>query len=224
MTWVASSNGTLSYHMEENDKTKLIGKKVTCSISIDNIIYTGMVTIINSYTYITFDLNKKMFSTNTSASSTTILLSIYHVGAPSGTTYTINYCKLELGSIATPFVSRLYAEEVSLCKRYYQKINTLGNPYPTIGMVATIANLTNCYLEIPLSVPLRTMPTCTLKGNITLFSTTNSLTYSTIESITASFVKIACTLGTVLTTTGVQMCEGKNDTNADVLLDSEIYS
>lgn len=32
----------------------------------------------------------------------------------------IKDCKLELGSVATPFVPRLYGEELSLCKRYYR--------------------------------------------------------------------------------------------------------
>lgn len=32
----------------------------------------------------------------------------------------LNWVKLEQGSIATPFIPRLYAEELALCQRYYQ--------------------------------------------------------------------------------------------------------
>lgn len=35
----------------------------------------------------------------------------------------IKNVKLELGSVATPFVPRLYAEELALCKRYYEASN-----------------------------------------------------------------------------------------------------
>lgn len=38
-------------------------------------------------------------------------------------TITIEYVKLEQGSIATPFIPRLYAEELALCQRYYQILN-----------------------------------------------------------------------------------------------------
>ena len=40
-----------------------------------------------------------------------------------GTTIKLEYIKLEQGSIATPFVPRPYAEELALCKRYYQLHN-----------------------------------------------------------------------------------------------------
>ena len=36
-----------------------------------------------------------------------------------GSSVDIEWAKLELGSVATPFVPRLYAEELALCKRYY---------------------------------------------------------------------------------------------------------
>lgn len=34
----------------------------------------------------------------------------------------IQWAKLELGEVATPYVPRLYSEELRLCKRYYQKV------------------------------------------------------------------------------------------------------
>lgn len=43
----------------------------------------------------------------------------------------IEYIKLELGDKATPFVPRLYAEELALCKRYYEVINIWGSTFVT---------------------------------------------------------------------------------------------
>lgn len=37
---------------------------------------------------------------------------------------TIEWAKLEIGSIATPFSPRPYAEELAMCQRYYEKIDT----------------------------------------------------------------------------------------------------
>ena len=45
---------------------------------------------------------------------------------PTGELYlTFKYAKLEQGSIATPFVPRLMAEEFTMCERYYQIIDNL---------------------------------------------------------------------------------------------------
>ena len=47
--------------------------------------------------------------------------------------YTIEWVKAEYGDVATPYVPRLYAEELQLCKRYYQKINCTDSTLYTIS-------------------------------------------------------------------------------------------
>ncbi|WP_061312949.1 hypothetical protein [Clostridium botulinum] len=37
----------------------------------------------------------------------------------------VEWVKLELGSVATPFIPRSYGEELALCQRYYQKIKNM---------------------------------------------------------------------------------------------------
>lgn len=37
----------------------------------------------------------------------------------------IEYAKAEIGDISTPFIPRLYSEELALCKRYYQKVTAV---------------------------------------------------------------------------------------------------
>lgn len=41
---------------------------------------------------------------------------------------TIKWCKLEQGTVATPFVPRLYAEEFALCQRFYKEVLVTGLP------------------------------------------------------------------------------------------------
>lgn len=45
-----------------------------------------------------------------------------------GRSLEIEWIKLEQGTVATPFVPRLYDEELMLCKRYYQNINLYFRP------------------------------------------------------------------------------------------------
>lgn len=83
------------------------------------------------------------------------------VTLPVGTSVELIYIKLEQGSIATPFVPRLYAQEVAECQRYYTKSDGVRIPV-TFGT-------NNLYLMIPLSVTLRAWPTVTLgKTEVTI--------------------------------------------------------
>lgn len=70
----------------------------------------------------------------------------------------IEWVKLELGEVATPYVPRLYAEEYLLCQRYYQ-ILYLGE--------ANLWQITANYLAfaMPLHHEMRTTPTVTFPTN-----------------------------------------------------------
>ena len=63
--------------------------------------------------------------------------------------FEIEYAKLELGSIATPFVPRKYTEELNLCKRYYQIIRFGGH-------CTHETHLLPCVTNFP--VPMRVVP------------------------------------------------------------------
>lgn len=64
-------------------------------------------------------------------------LAIITIEIGGSTTYAdyveIAYIKLEQGSIATPFIPRLYAEELALCERYTLKIPNSYNAYTGSG-------------------------------------------------------------------------------------------
>lgn len=79
--------------------------------------------------------------------------------------------KLEQGSIATPFVPRLYAEELALCKRYYQVISSLYlycNEYT--GSISY-------FNGIVLATPMRTIPTATFNEGSAIFQNNKEISY-----------------------------------------------
>lgn len=65
----------------------------------------------------------------------------------------ISFAKLEVGTTATPFSPRTYAEELTLCQRYYQKIR--------LHSAGTPNSSTTIYALINLPVSLRTKPSLT---------------------------------------------------------------
>lgn len=65
----------------------------------------------------------------------------------------IEYVKLEIGSIATPFSPRTYAEELALCQRYYQ---TALYEFSFFAQTTSLG-----YGHINLPVTMRTLPTAT---------------------------------------------------------------
>ena len=66
----------------------------------------------------------------------------------------IDYAKLELGEMATPFVPRPYAEELMLCQRYYQMIRFGFTGYSDN---INLANISTIYLK----ASMRIKPTIT---------------------------------------------------------------
>jgi hypothetical protein len=76
------------------------------------------------------------------------------VCATTGATFYITGVQLEKGSTATPFEQRLYGTELSLCQRYYYKLN---DSYQWSSGFANAT--TNCYLSFGFPVTMRTNPT-----------------------------------------------------------------
>ena len=83
--------------------------------------------------------------------------------------------KLEVGSVATPFIARQYGEELALCQRYYYE-GYLAEWSP----VAPWSNLYVCRVSFP--VPLRGPPTYTAISSSILYSNV-SQNVSTITNL-----------------------------------------
>ena len=110
-TSTPSSNATITQLLETGLKS---GNKYTLSASVNDIIHI-----------MTFDgqVDKSEGILSYAKSATTIphdriMFSISNNDI-------VNWVKLEVGSIATPFIPRLYAEEFTMCERYYQIIDNL---------------------------------------------------------------------------------------------------
>lgn len=78
---------------------------------------------------------------------------------------TIEWAKLEEGEVATPYVPRLYAEELQLCKRYYYVTNSSKGTAD--GYVMGISDNGQSLAQIfEFPVEMRVRPTVTIKSPI----------------------------------------------------------
>ena len=102
-------------------------------------------------------------------------------------TLDIEWIKIELGSVATPFVPRLYAEELALCKRYYEVSND-------DCLISGVKQHTSYITEYKYDVGKRVSPTiecgnAATKGQMYLFAP-NNLKLVTPKTITPDTKKV----------------------------------
>ena len=110
----------------------------------------------------------------TRAGGTTLAL-----GANVGETIQFTGIQVEVGSQATPFEHRSFAEELALCQRYFFQINGTGTEYATMGAGQMYQTTTFLgYFKTP--GPMRARPS---------FSLNNSLSKSNFSVITAGAVR-----------------------------------
>lgn len=103
----------------------------------------------------------------------------FHLNTQKNTTILFNFLKLEFGEVATICMPRLYAEELTLCKRYYQ---TIGNYQIYLCRYHFNAMFSLVFEE------MRIAPTVTITGadgfstdvfvNAVVSSTTNTLHFN----------------------------------------------
>jgi hypothetical protein len=142
----------LVYSFEDADWEKLEGNTVTLSYSVDNEIKAQTFTMENDDTY------PKSLA--------------FFVDYGNKTEFTINWVKLELGSSATPFVPRPFAEELAMCQRYFEKsynyTDAPGTPSPDGdgSITQTVPAAANVYVPFRFKVVKRVKPTITLYDNV----------------------------------------------------------
>ena len=123
---VASGNIMLSQYIEDSEI--LFGKTITLSVNINDEIYSATGTTDDDYSVVTTDkiiLLKEISSLFYIRVIWDKARQAFRVDigcTPSIGSLVLKYAKLEIGSIATKFVPRSYAEEFEMCQRYYQKI------------------------------------------------------------------------------------------------------
>ena len=79
-------------------------------------------------------------------------------------TFDVTGMQLEVGPQATPFEHRTYAEELQLCKRYFQRFAGSGDHY-MFGFTRAESNTARTGIVVP--VPMRTAPTIACDGSRT---------------------------------------------------------
>ena len=109
-------------------------------------------------------------------------------------TFEITGVQLEVGSVATDFEHRSFAQELELCKRYYQQINGDSGDYT--GFSAYSESATSMRVPVKLHPPMRAAFTLSKSGTFRFQGATNDSADSsaafTLEGVNTSFN--ACTI------------------------------
>ena len=100
-----------------------------------------------------------------------------------GATFELTGVQLEVGTQATAFEHRTYAEEIQLCKRYYQRLPGYGDHY-MFGLARAESN--SARTGIPVPVPMRAAPTVACNGSRTFKDGYNSESTDTPTIVSSS--------------------------------------
>lgn len=232
------TSSNVRYFMTDEQVKRLAGKKYT--LTIDAEVDTDLTVLVGAFNAITISGNqgtKKTLYANTRQK----LSWNFEINYNSGTTghiqamrfSTVGWTgtlkiygiKLELGEVATPFVPRPYGEELTLCQRYYQKLNRGGSPYYTVGSDVGRGS-TTCYVQKALSIIMRSIPTVTINGSWRATTGSNHVVVNSIASDASTntdILSIRCTLASTISNGSIFVLQGSNDKNANIELDAEIY-
>lgn len=155
ITLSESSSGSLRQYFEI-PRAQLIGKTFTLSCWIKGPAgASASIDIADASTgAVALDGTWQKFiktATLTSTSTSSLFVSVMRNGNTPGEYY-VSDVKLECGSIATPFVPRLYGEELAACQRYLQVFDSYslktGSAYTSKAI----------YLVYPLFAAMRAKP------------------------------------------------------------------
>ena len=92
------------------------------------------------------------------------------VTTTAGATWQITDCQLEVGTNASDFEHRSYAEEFKLCQRYYQRIDCTQSSFNYLGMLQAYASTAvfGFISPYPDHGILRTRPTVAQSGDFSV--------------------------------------------------------
>lgn len=167
------SDGFLNLHQKIEITPTRIDEKVTVSAKIDGEVFVGTTSkILSSYSNGENDVlyNSAKFLISVSVISNYLQVNLVFKSTEG---QTIEWAKVEYGEIATPFRPRLYAEELQLCKRYYQVIaNDLSIEYYGAGYCNST---TSAIVILPHELKLRCIATIsTTEANTFAIHSANS--------------------------------------------------
>lgn len=136
----------------------------------------------------------------------------------------VKYVKLELGSIATPYSPRPYAEELALCQRYFINYKVKHN-YGTFADVVTTSNTSQVRATFDTPAVMRTTPTVKLNGALQLLGNNlqaSDITFNMLRQ-NANRLILILNIPKTLTLWSNYLLQANDDVNASIEFDAEIY-
>lgn len=128
--------------------------------------------------------------------------------------------KLEVGSVATEFDHRSYAEELALCQRYLTEFKVLSGGERIL--IGTVESSTRSRHDMPIATPMRTTPTITTNGSPLVYEGGSSKGFSNpqITAVTNSLMglKVDISSGTATNSCMIRF----NSTSDYIRLDAEL--
>lgn len=240
LTILASGSGVTTMFRQRIECPKsLIGKTITgscfikdLSTSNDNSIYCCLRALNSSNKQIAF-ANITTISGAINSGSMTIPENTVYIDFAINTNRDIlqigdyiefGYCKIEIGSIATAYSPRPYAEELAMCQRYYQKISSISSN-ASIGYAAINANQNNVIAFFNFN-NMRTLPTFSYSGNFQVQvygKPLINITEMSLDQCSSNIVRANATISTTFDIGTFGNIRANNDTDAYISLDAEIY-
>jgi len=161
---VKSEDGTAQYYSFEtgslsaNTWTK-VTKTISgnSSIQIDNDNGSGFQIMISPFTGTTYTDASRSLNTWSAWNTNQRFPDMTNTWvSTSGSTFDVTGVQLERGSVATPFEHRTYADELTRCYRYYERLVTQVD-YGSLGS-GVVANATSAYIHFFFHAQKRVRP------------------------------------------------------------------
>lgn len=220
------ANNTYLQYNYDTDMKVLEGEKVTFTIvykstatyRLSSFIGSAeedvniYLTPIDDWTVKTLTLDLSSWKYSIGKVESSIILQSYDGSSFTNGTLDVKYIKLELGSVATPFIPRLYGEELALCQRYYYRWGNERARYRAVGI-----NGNQLFFFVPLPTTLRIIPTINNAFSI------NTLSGAGVSDFTfaVNIVPMGMIVHATKSTHG--MSDGQLMLSDDGSLDAEIY-
>ena len=151
------NTGTTDVYFSQPLEHGLIGTSFSLSCKVSDI--TGEVWLYNYHQFkLTNGVNTMTFTGD---------LDSVTFGLAVGSSVTLYWVKAEEGNVATPYVSRLFAEELQLCRRYYRLCHSSCTPY------AIVSDNVYAYHAMDLYGMRHMSPTITILNSTLLYESNN---------------------------------------------------
>ena len=215
----SASGGTAYLVQPIEDSGNLVGKTVTLSVCLsDDTIYSATETlqaVANSYATIFFEWgNVRIYY----YSATGYFAPTIHI--TDGNSVSVKWVKLELGSVATPYSIKPYAEELAMCERYFLKLDFISGQNVFVGF-----NGSSSSSRILIPSHLRTSPTLRY-SNVSHFGVNTTGNPVTATGLSLSgYTNVGVNI--TVTASGLTAGQGSNlyvrQAGAYLSFDAEIY-